>query len=65
MAGLTMKYFVLVPKGKDLDARAARAAIRTFAGVIREKNPEKADDLEEWVGKLEEQAAKDDEEKAD
>lgn len=52
MSGLEMKYFVLKPKSAckyDIYARASRAAMTTYAKVIRSYNEQLADDLEEWV----------------
>lgn len=49
MAGLTMKYFVLKPRGDDSYAKASRAAMRTYAKYIREENKELCDDLRDWA----------------
>lgn len=46
--GLLMKYFVLKPKGNDAYAKASRAAMRQYARVIRETNPQLHDDLMAW-----------------
>lgn len=47
--GLQMKYFVLKPRGNDEYAKAAREALKTYAGVIALENPELSNDLMEWV----------------
>jgi hypothetical protein len=49
MNGLEMKYFVLKPKGKDRYAEASRVAMRGYARVIEEENPELAKSLREWA----------------
>jgi hypothetical protein len=49
MAGLLMKYFVLKPASNDLFGSASRMAMLTYAEVIKEKNPEFAEDLITWV----------------
>ena len=51
--GLVMKYFVLKPDGDDTYAEASRSALRAYATVIREENPELAADLDEWLLKIE------------
>jgi len=48
MSGLNMKYFVLKPKGTDAYAKASRAAMNQFSKMIREENPELANDLLDW-----------------
>jgi len=47
--GLLMKYFVLKPASNDLFGSASRMAMLTYAEVIKEKNPEFAGDLIDWV----------------
>lgn len=50
MTGLHLKYFVLNPTSSDAAfASASRAAMVTFAEVIRNTNKELALDLEKWV----------------
>jgi hypothetical protein len=51
MKGLKMKYFVLKPKGTDIYAYASRMAMRTYANIIIEENPELANDLLDWAYK--------------
>ena len=54
MSDLTMKYFVLKPKGKDGNdayARASRMAMLEYARRIRRVNPELCEQLKEWVKK--------------
>lgn len=48
--GLTMKYFVLKPRGDDIYAVASRKAIQTYAKVIENTNPKFAKDLYNWIG---------------
>lgn len=48
-SGLTMKYFVLKPKGPDRYAQASRAAMRRYAKVIKVENPQLAADLMDWA----------------
>lgn len=51
---LEMKYFVLRPKGKDINdlhAAAARHAMLAYAEIIEDKDPELADSLREWSGR--------------
>jgi hypothetical protein len=47
--GLMMKYFVLKPKGKDLQARASRRAMRAYAGLIAQENEQFAYELRTWA----------------
>ena len=49
--GLQMKYFILKPKGADAYAKASRRAMDTYARMIREENPQLADELEDWTGR--------------
>ena len=49
MNGLEMKYFVLKPKGTDPYAKASRAAMRKYAVLIKDTNPDLASDLDEWA----------------
>lgn len=49
MEGLQMKYFVLKPKGNDIYAKASRAAMFTYANIIRADNPKFALDIYKWV----------------
>ena len=49
MSGLEMKYFVLKPRGDDAYAKASRAAMRKYALMIREENPDLSDELREWA----------------
>jgi len=46
---LTMKYFVLKPKGFDEYARASREAMRKYASVIGRTNPKLATELRAWA----------------
>lgn len=51
---LEMKYFVLKPKSKyknDPWAMASRAAMRTFADMIAQTDPDIAWELKAWVDK--------------
>lgn len=48
MSGLTMKYFVLKPKGADPYAIASRCALWAYADAIAEENPELSRDLKGW-----------------
>lgn len=47
--GLTMKYFILKPRGYDEYAKASRAAMRMYAKVVRKENWKLADDILNWV----------------
>lgn len=49
MTGLVMKYFVLKPAGDDVHARASRKAMRAYAGVIVNENPDLARELRDWA----------------
>lgn len=49
--GLQMKYFVLKPKGEGPYAKASRAAMRQYARLIRQENPDLHDELLEWADK--------------
>ena len=49
MTGLTMKYFVLKPRGDDEYAFASRMAMQTYASHIEQENPELCQELHEWV----------------
>lgn len=51
--GLKLKHFVLEPTRKDGYGKAARYAILTYADIIKPANPELANDLREWVLKIE------------
>ena len=55
--GLTMKYFVLSPDKPDDDPYgvASRAAIHAYARSIRTHNVDLADDLVDWMDRLEEE----------
>ncbi len=49
---LEMKYFVLKPRSKganDAHAIASRAAIDMYARVIKEHDPDLAEELQLWV----------------
>lgn len=48
-SGLLMKYFVLKPKGRGTHARASRAAMRAYAAVVKQCNPELSDELHQWA----------------
>jgi hypothetical protein len=49
MDGLLMKYFVLKPKGNDIFAKASRMAMRKYAEVIKDENPQFSAELREWA----------------
>ena len=53
MAGLVMKYFVLNPTKNDAYGRASNQAIRAYAKAIAPTNPEFANDLMNWMDKIE------------
>jgi hypothetical protein len=58
MMPIFMNYFVLKPKGKDIYdpyAMASRTAMRTYANAIQSTNPQLAEDLRDWVLKIEEE----------
>jgi len=44
-----MKYFVLKPRGTDVYAKASRAAMRSYANIIRRDNVALSDALREWA----------------
>lgn len=48
---LEMKYFVLKPRGVDRHAMASRIAMRVYAKLFRDYDPELATSMEEWVNK--------------
>ena len=48
--GLTMKYFILKPRGDDAYAIASRKAIQTYARYIEHINFKLAKDLFAWIG---------------
>jgi len=54
--GLTMKYFVLKPKGKDGYAASSRAAMRAYANSIETVDPELAVELRDWADRESEKA---------
>jgi hypothetical protein len=49
MEGLTMKYFVVKPEGRDEYAKASRAAMMAYATAINKHNKELANSLWGWV----------------
>jgi len=49
MRGLTIKHFVLKPRGNTQYHRASRIAMNAYARSIRKENCVLARDLEEWV----------------
>ena len=49
MTGLEMKYFILKPRGGSNYAKASRLAMRKYANVIEEENPDLAKELREWA----------------
>jgi len=49
MSGLKMKYFVLKPAGDNIYSEASRAAMKEYARVIIDENPNLANDLLKWV----------------
>ena len=49
MSGLTMKYFVLKPRGEDVYAIASRRALLTYAACIGAENGALCNDLVAWV----------------
>ena len=52
--GLLLKYFVLSPTKRDAYGEASRDAMIRYAESIRSTNPVLADELDEWVVRLEE-----------
>lgn len=53
MAGLIMKYFVLKPGGKDIYSKASREAMRAYAKIIAEGEPQWSQELIDWADKEE------------
>lgn len=53
MAGLEMKYFVLNPYKRDAYGRASNQAIRIYAQTIASTNQDLANDLIDWMDKIE------------
>ena len=51
MDGIQMKYFVLKPHGNNKYAEASRVAMRNYANIIIEENPQLANDLWKWADK--------------
>lgn len=49
MTGLIMKYFVLKPAGDDVYAKASRVAMRKYADMIANDNPDMAHDIRNWT----------------
>ncbi len=49
MSGLLMKYFVLKPRGTGPYAAASRGALFKYAQMIREANPQLANELHSWA----------------
>jgi len=47
--GLTMRYFVLKPRGDDEYAHASRSAMLAYARAIESNNALLAQELREWV----------------
>ena len=60
MDGLTMKYFVLKPRGSDAYARASRDAMRAYAAAVQGENPALCDGLMLWARNEEEAAYRND-----
>ena len=58
MSELTMKYFVLKPKGSDEYAKASREAMLKYASIIQWSNPHMATELRDWVKKEKSDACK-------
>ena len=54
---LEMKYFVLKPRGKTIHAEASRLAMKAYAMVIQDIDPQFALDLRAWAQKEQEDAA--------
>lgn len=46
---LTMKYFVLKPRGCDNHAAASRAAMRAYAEALLGADPKLSRELREWA----------------
>ena len=55
MDGLIMKYFDLNPEKKNDDdyAFASRMAMRAYAANIKHTNPKLAEELHNWVERIE------------
>lgn len=51
--GLEMKYFVLKPGGNDMYAAASRAALLAYADAVEAINIPLAQDLRNWVDRIE------------
>lgn len=51
--GVYMKFFVLKPSGQSIYARASREAMRTYAHIVKDENPELCNDLDCWIKSLE------------
>jgi hypothetical protein len=54
LKGLKLKYFILKPKSKftgDIHAAASRKAMRVYAQMIKQAEPELYVDLTEWANK--------------
>lgn len=47
--GLLLKYFVLKPAGTDRYAQASRRAMRSYAALISQENPQLCSELREWA----------------
>jgi hypothetical protein len=50
--GLMMKYFVLNPNKQDIYGEASRKAMMKYAAVIADKNKEFAEEIRNWVIKI-------------
>ncbi len=48
MSGLELRYFVLKPSAAGLHGKACRAALRKYASMMLETEPELAADLRAW-----------------
>lgn len=46
---LKLKYFVLKPAGESQHARASRAAMQTYAAIIKSEDEALAKELMQWV----------------
>lgn len=46
---LELKYFVLKPCLEDIYGKASIAAMRTYAAIIADENPEFAKGIEDWA----------------
>ncbi len=49
MNSLSMKYFVVKPRGEDIYAKSSRTAIHAYAKVIKPTNPGFAQALIDWA----------------